>query len=186
MELLEAHGTAMARFDELTGRIGERDWAAPTPCTEWTVRDLLNHVVYEQLWVPELLSGATIAEIGDRFDGDVLGDDPVGRWRVSAAARAALSRPGALNRTVHLSSGTSPAPDYAWQLTLDLAVHGWDLARGIGTAAALPDGLAERLYGIFAGQVNRWQGAGIFDPPVPVGADARPPDRLLGLLGRQP
>ena len=61
-------------------------WAAPTPCTDWTVRDLVNHLTVEHLWVPPLLEGRTVAEVGDRFDGDVLGDDPAAAWEAAAAA----------------------------------------------------------------------------------------------------
>ncbi len=187
MELLEAYGSAMASFDRLVGQIGENDWGAPTPCTEWTVRDLLNHLVAEQLWVPELLAWATIADVGDRYDGDVLADDPVGRWRVAAkAAREALLRPGLLEGEVHLSRGLTPAPEYGWELTLDLAVHGWDLAQGIGAGSPIDPRLAETLLAIFDDQVQQWRNWGIFAAPVPIEPEADPPARLVALLGRQP
>lgn len=186
MELLDAHGKALAGFDRVVGEIGNRDWSSPTPCSEWNVRDLLNHLVYEQLWVPDLLAGATVREIGDRYDGDVLGDDPIGRWRTSsAAAREAWLRPGVLSQEVDLSFGRAPATEYGWQMTLDLAVHGWDLATGIGAPSPLDDELSELLYAQFADEIERWQGTA-FAPPVPIGPDADPPARLLALLGRQP
>ena len=63
--------------------VGADQWALDTPCTEWNVRTLVNHVTVEDLWVPPLLRGATIEEIGDRFDGDQLGDDPKAAWRTA-------------------------------------------------------------------------------------------------------
>ena len=90
--------------------IRDDQWHAPTPDTEWDVTDLVQHLVYEQLWVPPLLAGKTIAEVGDAFDGDVLGDDPQRAWTsAAAAAQAAFAEPGALERTVHLSFGDVPA-----------------------------------------------------------------------------
>jgi uncharacterized protein (TIGR03086 family) len=187
MELLDAQGSALSGFDWLVKAIGPGDWAAPTPCTDWTVRDLLNHLVAEQLWVPALLSGASIDEIGDQFDGDVLGDNPVGSWTTAATnAREAWLRPGALQREVHLSYGLGPATEFGWQMTLDLAVHGWDLAKGIGEASPLHNELADALLEVFEPAVWRWQGTGIFAPPIPVSADAGSPARLLGMLGRHP
>jgi uncharacterized protein (TIGR03086 family) len=187
MELLAAHGKALTGFDEVVGRIAETDWARPTPCSEWTVRDLLNHLVYEQLWVPELLAGTTVAEIGDRFDGDVLGDDPVGRWRsASRAAREAWLGDGVLERDVHLGRGPVPATQYCWEMTLDLAVHGWDLARGIDAPSPLGTELAETLLPLFEEQVSQFQDLGIFDPPVPVPDTAGAPEKLLALSGRDP
>ena len=53
------------------------------------MRDLANHVTNENLWTVPLMEGATIEEVGDRFDGDVLGDDPIGS--ALAAARAAIT-----------------------------------------------------------------------------------------------
>src|SRR5205807_5787926 len=112
--------------------------------TEWTVRDLVNHLTVEQLWVPRMvLEGATLDDVGQAYDGDHLGDDPFAAWdRASAAARAAFATPGALNRTVHLSFGDTRASAYCAQMTTDAIVHSWDLARAIGVDDKIPDGLA--------------------------------------------
>jgi uncharacterized protein (TIGR03083 family) len=64
---LELHAVAMDEFGLRVGMIREDQWDAPTPCEGWTVRDLVDHLVVEQLWVPALLGGATVAEVGDRF-----------------------------------------------------------------------------------------------------------------------
>ncbi|MGH3450002.1 MAG: TIGR03086 family metal-binding protein [Haloechinothrix sp.] len=187
MELLDAHHTAMDGFDRIVRRATDQDWSLPTPCTEWNVRDLVNHLVYEQLWAPELLHGATLEEVGDRFDGDVLGEDPAASWTEAAGnARAAFAEPGALDRSVHVSVGQIPATDYGWQMITDLAVHGWDLATAIGVPSAIGDELANQLLEIARPQVDSWQAAGIFAPPVETATDAPPTDQLVALLGRQP
>ena len=66
-------GRAVAEFDARVRQIGEHQWQAATPDEDWTVRDLVNHLAGEDLWAPPLLAGSTIAEVGDRFEGDVLG-----------------------------------------------------------------------------------------------------------------
>ena len=71
---------ASKSYEEAVHQIREDQWHFPTPCTEWDVRALMQHLVNEQLWVPPLLEGKTIAEVGDAFDGDNLGDDPVAAW----------------------------------------------------------------------------------------------------------
>jgi uncharacterized protein (TIGR03086 family) len=187
MEQLEAHGRALAGFDRVVSQIQDADWDKPTPCSEWTVRDLVNHLVYEQLWVPELLAGKSVAEIGDKYEGDVVGDDPIGRWEAtSKAAREAWVGPGALEGDIQLGRGPTPAVQYCWEMTLDLAVHGWDLARGIGAPSPLDTDVAEALLPLFAEQVSAFQGIGIFDPPVPVPDTAGAPDKLIALSGRDP
>ena len=130
MDVLAAHRSALRQFDDRVQIIRDGQWHNPTPDTEWDVTDLVGHLVYEQLWVPPLLAGKTIAEVGDAFEGDVLGQDPKASWTAAAAAaRAAFAEPGALERDVHLSFGDVPAPVYLWQMTVDLVVHAWDLAK---------------------------------------------------------
>jgi uncharacterized protein (TIGR03086 family) len=187
MELLDAHGHAMDVFDRAVHKVGATDWDSPTPCTDWTVRDLVTHLVSEQLWVPDLLAGKTVAEVGDAYDGDVLGADPVAAWREAArAARAAWLEPGALARTVHLSFADADGAEYCWQMTTDLAVHGWDLATALGQEAGLGDELAVAVLDYVTPQLDLWQGTSWFADPVPVPADAEPRSRLIALLGRHP
>ncbi|HEX2196457.1 MAG TPA: TIGR03086 family metal-binding protein, partial [Actinomycetota bacterium] len=97
---------AMEQFGELLRGVGDDRWDDPTPCTDWSVRDLANHVVGENLWMPPMMEGKTVTDVGDAFDGDLLGDDAAGRWdRAAKEALAAVQEPGALERTVHLSFG---------------------------------------------------------------------------------
>jgi uncharacterized protein (TIGR03086 family) len=175
----------MTEFDRGVRTVGAEQWDLPTPCTEWTTRDLVSHLVNEQLWAPPLLAGSTIEDVGDRFEGDVLGDDPVGAWAsASAAARRALTEPGALDQRVHVSWGMIDATEYAWQLTVDLAVHAWDLTAGIGKPAMMADDLARTLLDQVEPQVRSWQGSSVFESPVPVPDDSDAQTKLLALLGR--
>jgi uncharacterized protein (TIGR03086 family) len=187
MELINAFDAAFAEWDRLVHKVTPQHWTRPTPCTEWDVHDLLNHLVSEHLWAPHLLRGATLSEVGTRFDGDVTGRDPVGAWeRAASESYAAFHQPRALRGKVHVTGGQTSARDYAWQMTTDLAVHGWDLARGLDTPSRMRDELADAVYTQMAPQADSWQGIGVFGPPVPVADDARPQDQLVALLGRQP
>ncbi|MFD9126815.1 TIGR03086 family metal-binding protein [Kitasatospora sp. NPDC059571] len=162
-------------------------WPEPTPCTEWNVRDLVNHLTVEQLWVPEMLAGRTVAEVGDRFDGDVLGADPAGAWEAAAAAaRAAFAEPGAMERTVQLSYGPRPAVEYCREMIVDGVVHAWDLAVGVGGDRAMDPEAAEFALAAVAPIADALASSGMFGPPVAVPADAGPQSRLLALLGRDP
>lgn len=174
-------------FDRAVHKVGISDWDNPTPCTDWNVKQLVNHIVAEQLWVPELLAGKPVAEVGDKFEGDILNDDPIGTWTIaSQAARAAWLEPGTLDREVHLSFGDTDGREYCWQMTVDLAVHGWDLATALGGEAGMGDELATAVLGYVEPQAAAWQGSGMFADPVPVPADADPQTRLVAMLGRRP
>ncbi|MFJ9776198.1 TIGR03086 family metal-binding protein [Kitasatospora sp. NPDC101157] len=179
------YSEALAAFDERVRLITPDRWDSPTPCADWSVRDLVNHLTAEQLWVPELLMGTTTGEVGSRFDGDVLGDDPVAAWAAAAeAARRAWEVPGATELTVHLSFGDVSGQDYLDQLTTDLVIHAWDLAEGIGKHTRLPGDLVDFALGEVAGHGDL-ASSGMFDPPLPVPEGASPQTRLLALTGRR-
>jgi len=84
MELVTLHRRVVEHWAARVASIGKDQWGDPTPCTEWSVRDLVNHVVGEELWTAPLLRGRTIAEVGNQFDGDVLGDDPLRTAQMAA------------------------------------------------------------------------------------------------------
>ncbi|MFI6686712.1 TIGR03086 family metal-binding protein [Streptomyces sp. NPDC050485] len=184
---LRHHADALDLFGSRVHQVRQDQWGAPTPCTEWTVRDLVNHLVAEQLWVPPLVSEQrTIADVGDAFDGDVLGEDPVGAWDGAAeGARAAFKVRGAMDRTVQLSYGRTLGAAYCAQMITDAVVHAWDLSRAIGADEQLPDALvdfAAREVAPYAAGLSK---TGLFAEPVtpPPGADVQ--TKLLALLGRR-
>ncbi|MGW5735780.1 MULTISPECIES: TIGR03086 family metal-binding protein [Streptomyces] len=186
-QLLARHAAALDLFADRVHAIGADQWDAPTPCGDWSVRDLVGHLTTEQLWVPSLVrDGATIESVGDAFDGDVLGPDPVVSWDTAAAAsREAFREPGALDRTVHLSFGETAADFYCGQMISDLVVHAWDLSRAIGAEEKLPDDLVAfsvREITPYAADLAK---SGLFAPAVepPQGADEQ--TKLLNLLGRR-
>jgi uncharacterized protein (TIGR03086 family) len=135
---------------------------------------------------PLVLEGSTIEEQGDTFDGDVLGEDPAAVWeRAAAAAKDAFRAPGAMDRTVHLSFGDTPAAHYCSQMTTDAVVHAWDLARGIGADERIPEELVAfsvREVTPYAADLEK---SGLFAAPIdpPSGADVQ--TKLLALLGRR-
>ncbi len=183
---LSQFGFAMGEFDRRVRAVRADQWGDPTPCTEWDVRALVDHLVVEQLWAPLLLDGATMEDVGDRFDGDQLGDDPVAAWeRAAAASREAFAAPGALRRSVALSYGDRPADEYCQEMTMDLTVHAWDLARGIGADERLDEELVRDVLGFIEPRVEELVGTGLFAQPVAVGEDAAAQTRLLALLGRR-
>jgi uncharacterized protein (TIGR03086 family) len=177
---------AQGEFDRRVRGVRSGQWHNATPCAEWDVRALVNHLVIEQLWAPLLLDGATVEDVGDRFDGDQLGDDPVAAWMsAAAAAREAFAAPGAMRRFVELSYGRRPVEGYCQEMTLDLAVHAWDLARGIQADERLDEKLVGDALAFIEPQVEQLAATGLFAPPVAVGDDADAQTRLLALLGRR-
>lgn len=187
MDLIEQYRRSVAGFTERLAQIGPEQWSAPTPCTEWDVRALVNHIVNEERWMPPLFGGATIAEVGDRFNGDLLGDDPLGNAADAAReADAAVAAPGAMERTVHLSFGDFPAGEYLGQLLVDHLVHSWDLAAAIGADRTLDAAVVSAVTGWFVPRERAYRESGAIGPRVDVPASASEQDRLIGAFGRNP
>ena len=184
-DIRSLHARSVEDFAALAGGVPPDAWSNPTPCTDWDVRTLVNHVVGEDLWTVPLVEGATVAEVGDRFDGDLLGADPIGAAEGAAkAAIAAFAADDAMRRTVHLSFGDFPGADYAWQLFADHLVHGWDLAVATGQPPRLDPEAVDALAGWWTEVEGMYRQGGVVGERVEVGPDASGADRLLAAFGR--
>lgn len=186
MDIVDLHQRACEAFATLVRTVRDDQWDSPTPCAEWDVRALVNHVVGEDRWTVPLIAGQTITQVGDRFDGDLLGDDPIGACQQAAReATAAVRQPGALDRTVHLSFGEAPAQEYVWQLLADHLIHAWDLARAVRADERLDSDVVAACAAWFAEREEAYRSAGAIGPRPPAAAAADPQTALLAAFGRQ-
>jgi uncharacterized protein (TIGR03086 family) len=177
---------ASDHFGMLVDGIGDHQWGNATPCSEWDVRQLVRHLVYENLWAPPLFEGKTIGSVGDRFEGDILGADPKAAWHQAAKnALSVITAEGAMERTVHLSTGDDKGEEYTSQLLLDHVVHGWDLARGIEADERMDPLLLENVYARWKDREEEIRGAGVFGDQQQIADDADTQIKLLALFGRK-
>ncbi|GGQ33087.1 TIGR03086 family metal-binding protein [Streptosporangium pseudovulgare] len=187
IDIREAYRRALDAFGALVHRIGPGQWRLPTPCVDWDVRTLVDHVVRENRWVPLLLAGRTVGEVGDALDGDMLGDDALKSFDTSAtAAVQAVFEDGALTRVAHLSFGDVPGGEYVAELFADVLIHTWDLARAVGADERLDPELVDVCAAWFADAEKGYRQAGVIGEqrPTPAGTDAQ--TRLLAAWGRPP
>jgi uncharacterized protein (TIGR03086 family) len=191
METFIAFEYAVASTAEIIKGTGSDQAGLPTPCAEWDVRALLSHVI-GTLWLTEALFTGQAPRFpmvpGGLPATDPGGDDPVAAYaEASAAALAAVRAGDALSRGHVTPLGEMPGPLLAGFTTLDIAVHGWDLARATGQPADLDGRLAAHVL-VFAGQTlatPEMRGSRI-GPARPVADDAPVTQRLVAFLGRQP
>jgi uncharacterized protein (TIGR03086 family) len=184
MDASELHRRAVAEFGARVDAVGNQ-WAVVTPCDGWDVRALINHITYEDRWTAPLLAGRTVADVGDQFDGDLLGDDPVGSFAAaSTEAVEAATRidPAAI---VHLSFGDVPASEYLHQLAADHLVHGWDLAAATGGDRHFDEELVSDIADWFADREAGYRDGGVIGPRVRASSDD-PQDKLIAAFGRDP
>jgi uncharacterized protein (TIGR03086 family) len=174
----------LQRYGRLVHQIADDRWTDPTPCTEWDVRALVHHLVGENVWVPPLLQGMTIAEVGDRFSGDLLGEDPVGAWDRSQREADSAARDADVGATVHVSYGDIPARHYLFEVANDLWIHGWDLARAIGADETMERYAVDAFLGYYGPQEAMLKASGAFGPIIETAPEADPQTRLLAVFGR--
>ncbi|MGH9148864.1 MAG: TIGR03086 family metal-binding protein [Acidimicrobiales bacterium] len=184
-DLADLHERALAAAREVVAGIGIEQWRVPTPCEGWDVRTLLNHLVAGNLWVAPLMTGQSIAGVGDRLDGDVLGHDPLAAYEASAQeAAATFQAPGAMEVPAAVSYGPVPGRVYAGHRLIEAVVHGWDLATATGQDATIGPELAQATWDVIEPQRADLQASGAFRPARPVGPGASVAERLLAVVGR--
>lgn len=182
MDVATLHRRTVEYWEARVDAVGDDDWGRPTPCTGWTVRDLVNHVVGEELWTVPLLEGLTIDDVGDRFDGDVLGEAPRDTCHKAATAAAHAVDDAPPAGTVHLSYGDERVEEYVRQLAADHLVHGWDLSVATGSDPRLDPELVAEVAAWFADREEIYRAGGAVGPHAASGGD--PQSDLLAAFGR--
>ena len=160
---------------------------APTPCAEWDVREVLNHVIGVSVAFSHAAEGDPFSRpdhLTDYFEGDgYAAAYDAATERLLAAWRT----PGALDATVRLSFGDVPGSAAASINFVDVLVHGWDLARATGQHPNVDPDLAEAALEVSHDLItDQIRSAGAFGPEVAAPAGAPAPDRLVAFLGRTP
>jgi uncharacterized protein (TIGR03086 family) len=158
------------------------DWDAPTPATEWSVRDLVSHVIQEQQWVPYLLAGSSTDAA--RRELEPLRDDLRAEWQLYSFAAAAAWDAASTEATVQLSNDTVTIEEYLREQVADVTIHTWDLARAIGADETIDQGLVEAVWTVFEPQKDTLAASGLYASPVSIPEDAPLQQRLLAVTGR--
>ena len=185
LELLEA-SFAFARTKIVGARGAAPDIA--TPCRDWTLRRLLNHVVASADGFAGIVDGSYASfDVEAWADTPYPGDDPAVAYGAAVAkALAAFGATGALERTVAVGPREMPVSVMAYPCAADALIHGWDLATATGQDPTIPEGPATEALGFMLRMGGGDAPRPNFDPPVPVPDDASVTDRLVAFSGRRP
>lgn len=156
-----------------------------TPCSEWNLKTLVNHIVNEVLWVTDLLAGKTISEVGSKYDGDLVGTTPYQAWQKAAEAARKAVEIADLEQVVHLSYGDVSAEHYISEIASDMLIHTWDVDQSIKCSLRIDDDVAQAIYDLTLPKKDEMAGSGLFGEPLNVPADAAIRTKLLALFGRR-
>lgn len=180
---------ALTEFSSLVRGVRDDQWDAPTPCPDWTVRDLINHMAGGHLLISPMLDGAPRPEpeeIARRRSIDFLGAEPVASFDASADRIVeAFSRPGALEQPMEMPLGVVPGATVLDLRLTETIVHGWDLATATGQAAQFSDeSIAQALAFSRRALADLPPGNRAFGPAVTPPNGVTPLHELVSLLGR--
>jgi uncharacterized protein (TIGR03086 family) len=175
--------SALAATDGLVAGVRPDQWSAETPCVDWDVRSLVNHLVGGlRIYAAEL----THTDAGQAHEDDWLGDDAVAAYRDAArSVLAAWRSPGAMSAVIDLSIGRMPAPMAAVIELTEIVVHGLDLAVATGQEDVVDEDQAAAQLELMAGMgIDAFRVPGVFGPALPAPDGAPAHVRLLAFLGR--
>jgi uncharacterized protein (TIGR03086 family) len=187
----ETMRAAVEATETVVARVTTADLDRPTPCTEWTVRDLANHLVATLLLGRALLAGeepSVDAGPGQVPSEDLVGNDLAAAYRAAAGPLLAATTAEAVGQVHETPLGAMPGTLLAGFTALDIAVHGWDLATATGRPHRLDPALAEHLLDFARRTISDELGtrAPRIGPEVAAPGGAGGTARLVAFLGRRP
>jgi uncharacterized protein (TIGR03086 family) len=182
--LVDALDNSYARSTTLVAGIDAAQLARPTPCDDWDVRAVLDHLV-GATWMFTLANqGQTVGE-----DTRGVADDGAGAALGAAAAAnlASWRTPGAFDGERIFPFGAFPASAAAMMNLSEVVVHTWDIAVALDADTTIDPGIAKMLDEFYAAiSLDPYRAHGAFGPEITVDAGVSHADRLLAQLGRRP
>jgi len=185
MDLKDLFKNCLKQASSVVSQVKTSQFKDPTPDTEWDVKDLIRHMLYELSWAADILDGKTVAEVGNKYNTDLINDNLKKNWQ-SAGERAldSLNLVG-LNQIIHLSYGDFKASHYIQEQANDQLIHAWDLGSAIGVEVKFDPSIAEFLYEAALPRQPEMATTGLFAPAIKVPESADIQTKLLALFGRR-
>lgn len=180
---------ACASTERIVGGVTAEHYDRATPCADWDTRALLNHVLGTLALGADLLGDVepTVRMApGSLPDVDLVGADPLKAYQVGVDGLLAAAGGDALARSHSTPLGAMPGGVLGGFTALDIAVHGWDLAKATGQRAELDDDLADEVLAFARQTITDTTRAPRIGPEVTAGPGASATDRLVAFLGRRP
>jgi len=179
-EIADRYRRLSGQFTDTVAGVAPDRWDAPTPCEDWTARDLVRHVVDSH----QLFLGF----IGEELDAPPVGDDPLPAWAVARdAVQSALDDPARAGKTFTGMFGETTFEQGVDRfLSFDQVVHRWDLARATGQDERMDEAEVARLTAQLPSFGDAMRGPHAFGPEVETPPGADPQAKLIAFLGRTP
>jgi len=177
--------TAMMKVDPVIEHVSWDNMSKLTPCIEWDVRALTNHLINELAWIAPLVQGKTIKEVGDSLDGDLIKGNAKDSWTSYCEQASNAMVDADPDATAHLSYGDKSAQAYVNEVAADMIIHGWDLAQALGLDYDLDDKTVALVEKATKDIMAMAREGGYVGKELTVADGATPMDKLLACYGRK-
>ena len=170
----------------IIGGVQASQLTGSTPCTDWNVKQLINHNLLVAEWIHSIFAGG---EGVDPFavDGDLPQEGAQAAFAaVTNKVLDAIKAPGMLEKVINTPFGEMPAGNFLMFPFGDILIHKWDLAKATNLDTAMDSSMADACFQVISPMLQGNRDGGFFGPAVTVPIDASSRDKLLGLAGRTP
>jgi uncharacterized protein (TIGR03086 family) len=188
MDVVTTFERVLDTANTVVDRVQPDQLGNPTPCTEWDVRAVINHITGGAKMFTECVEQGSVpdARLGELMGGDNLGADFKGSYRAASdRARATFGLPGVLDKTVKLPFGEMPAGVALNIAIMDVMTHAVDIARATGQTIDDEETLAVALEVGRQLITDDFRRPGVFDAEQPAPPNASTADKLLAFAGRK-
>jgi uncharacterized protein (TIGR03086 family) len=185
--IVELHERALDQTASIVAGVKLDQLVLPTPCTEWDVRTLLEHLIGGNWRFAALAEGGTLHYSSETED--VVGDDPAAEYERSAEAlKQAWRKPSRLGQVYELPIGPLPGEAALTLHVVETITHGWDLAQATGQTPRYDDDIVEQatMFARSAHERGVVPRGTTFAAPVDCPDNLPAIDRLAAFLGREP
>ncbi len=183
MDPISAFAAACDEATAVLAKVAPDQWSIQSPCAEWDVRGVANHMTGGALMVAAGVTGSEFEHVED-----YVGSDPAASFKAAAEAAVSAFRadPSVLGRPVKMPFGEMPGAAIAGLFANDELTHAWDVAKATGQSTDLNPMLAEGCLASAKAMVTAdFRKPGFFDAEVAAPEGASAADRLAAFLGRQ-
>ncbi len=186
---VELYEAAVQKMLPIIGNVTPGQMEDPTPCSEWSVKNLVIHNLKVAQFTAALVTGDTAGDPMEvmRVEGD-LPSEGAGEAFDSATKSVlqAIRAQGATDKAFQTPMGEMTAADLLLRVLGDVVIHKWDLGKATSQDTSIDAGLAQAVYNSIQQDVAQARDMGAFGAEVQVPSNAGIQDQLLGLAGRQP
>ena len=188
MDVVATFERVLDQTNEVVDRVDPSQLSNPTPCSEWDVRAVINHITGGATMFAECVEQGSVPDsrLGELMAGDNLGDDFKANYRAASdRARATFAVPGALEKTVKLPFGEMPGGVALNIAIMDVMTHAADIAKATGQTIDDDEILATALEVGRQLITDDFRRPGVFDAEQPAPPNASAADQLLAFAGRR-